>query len=113
MNAPGRPSIAAPLPAAAASGVSVHIERLVLNALPLGRDAGPRVQAAFSRELTRLLGQAALRHEIRDGTALPLLRLHDITLDAAVHPARIGQQLARALARELALPPDRSGDRHE
>ena len=117
MNAPGRSTIAAPLQAASAGGVSVHVERLVLNALPLGRDAGPRVEAAFTRELTRLLGEAALRGELRDewrdGAALSYLRLHPITLDTAVHPARVGRQLAQALARDLMPPLGEDGRRHE
>ena len=100
MNGNTRPSVMTqPMqatPQAPTPGVSLHIERLVLEGIPLEGDAGARLQTALSTELSRLLGDA--RGDLRQGEALALLRLHEVTLDAGRDPGRLGLQLARALA---------------
>jgi len=92
--APSQPEAQAPTP-----GVSLHIERLVLDGLPLAGNAGARLQTALSTELSRLLGEA--RGNLRQSEALAFLHLHDVVLDAGRDPEQLGQQLARALVRGL------------
>jgi hypothetical protein len=86
--------------------VHLHIERLVLDGVPLAPAEVPRFQAALEQELSRLLA------------AMPAAGWSDgavARLDAgAVHlapggSARIwGQQTARTLAASLAAPPERA-----
>lgn len=90
---PMRQTSQAPTP-----GVSLHIERVVLDGIPLSGKAGARLQTALSTELSRLLGEA--RGELPPGEALAFLRLHEV-LDAGRDPERLGQQLAHALVRGL------------
>jgi hypothetical protein len=86
----------------AAPAMSLHIDRLVLEGLPLPRNAGPRLQAALGAELGRLFAGAALRSDLRAGVALDVLRLDGVTLDATAGAERLGEQLARALFSGLA-----------
>jgi hypothetical protein len=75
--------------------INVHIEKLVLEGLPLTAAQGPGVQAAVQAELARALGQAGDR-------ALPRSEAHrlapaSIQLTAGSSPAQVGRQIARAV----------------
>ncbi len=77
--------------------IQVHIERLVLEGLPVTSREGPRVQAAVEAELGRLLGATGLRGELRSGGALPALSGHPLRLMRSQHPSLLGQQIARSV----------------
>ena len=47
--------------------VRIHIERLVLDGLPLSPAEGPLVKAAVEAELTRLVAEGTLRPEVLAG----------------------------------------------
>jgi hypothetical protein len=112
MNGRTRPAIMTPpqpvqqTPRDPTPGVSLHIERLVLEGLPLVGNAGARLQTALSTELSRLLGDA--HTDLRHGEALAFLRLDDMALDTGRDPERLGRQLAHALVRGL-VPSHQAG----
>jgi hypothetical protein len=80
------------------SGVSLHIERLVLNGVPLAAGSVVQLQLAVQNELTRLLGQ--------DGRVCAEGALHSLTApgflmtgDSA--PADLGRQIAQSVYQSL------------
>jgi hypothetical protein len=79
--------------------LSLHIERLVLDQLPLRRSEQGQVQAAAMTELELLLGRGVLQSELRQGISMPVLRLGDIRLRHGASPEQIGRQIAHALYR--------------
>jgi hypothetical protein len=80
--------------------VRVHVERLVLEGIPLEPQAGPRLQAAVEAELTRLLA-AEVPPLLRGGGAVPVLHAEAGPLVGEGRPAPVGAQVARALYRSL------------
>jgi hypothetical protein len=77
--------------------ISVHIERLVLDGLPLERRDGPIVSAAVERELVRLFNSGALAPALLSSNAVPRLKAPSIELQEAVSPKQLGQQIAAAV----------------
>lgn len=77
--------------------INLHIERLILEGLPVTSLQGPQLQAAIEKELTRLLALHGLSDELRRGTALPRVRAGTIQLGKDNQPARLGQSIARAV----------------
>lgn len=76
--------------------IKVHIERLVLDGLPVTRAQGPLVQAAVEAELSRLLSEGGLGHELAAGGAVPAVRADSIN-SAGKSPAQIGRQIAKSV----------------
>ena len=77
--------------------IHVHIERLILDGLPVERSQGLLVRAAVEQELTRLLAAHGLSDELRLGGALPRVKGDALSIGRETHPARLGRQIARAL----------------
>ena len=77
--------------------INLHVERLILDGLPLERRHGPLVQAAVEEELTRLLGAEELGGEWRSGGAVPRLNAPGFQLANENPPHRLGQQIARSI----------------
>jgi len=76
--------------------IKLHIERLVLEGLPVTRSQGPLVQAAVEAELSRLLTEGGLAAELAAGGAVPSVLAEGIKL-AGSSPANIGRQVAKAV----------------
>jgi len=76
--------------------IKVHIEKLVLDGLPVTRAQGPLVQAAVEAELSRLLSEGGLGSELAAGEAVPSVRAISIN-SVGKSPAQIGRQIARAV----------------
>jgi hypothetical protein len=76
--------------------IKVHIERLVLEGLPVERRHGPEVQAAVEAELSRLMSEGGLAPELASGGAVPLVRADGIR-SIGGNPAQIGRQIAKAV----------------
>jgi hypothetical protein len=74
--------------------VSLHIDRLVLEGLPLGSKDGPLVQAAVEMELSRLLSEGGLGNEMRSGGALPRLTADGVQVQHGDSPGTIGKKIA-------------------
>ena len=80
--------------------INVHIERLVLDGMPLASSQGPLVQAAVEAELTRLLAEAGL--SCPTAGIIPHLPASSIHLEEHGGPARLGHQIAQAVHYGLA-----------
>jgi len=76
--------------------IRLHIDRLVLEGLPVTRSQGPLVQAAVEAELSRLMSEGGLAQELASGGAVPSVPADGINL-AGGSPANIGRQIARAV----------------
>ena len=81
--------------------IVLHIERLVLDGLPVARSQGHMVRAAAERELTRLLGTGNLSGELRTSGAIPVLSGGDIRVQPRSQPAAVGKQIAGAVHRGM------------
>lgn len=77
--------------------INLHIERLVLEGLPIAHHQGPLVQAALERELTRLLGAEELRSRLNFSSgATPRVTAPGIQM-LNENPVQAGEQIARAV----------------
>jgi hypothetical protein len=76
--------------------IDLHIERLVLDGLPVTRSKGPLLQTAVETELARLLTIEGLPPNLAVGGAFPLIKAGNIQL-ANSNPNQLGQQIARAV----------------
>jgi len=76
--------------------IKLHIERLVLEGLPVGQSQGPLVQAAVEAELSRLLAEGDLAAELAEGGAVPSVPADSIKL-AGGSPSEMGRQIARSV----------------
>jgi hypothetical protein len=80
--------------------VNLHIERLVLDGLPVGSHQGPLVQAAVEAELARLLAANALpaaSPESVQRVAAPAIAAPAVTPDGL--GAQIGQAIFGSIGR--------------
>lgn len=77
--------------------MNVHIERLVLEGLPVSSWQGPQIRSAVQKELTRLLFAGGLSDELRGGVAVPGIRAGAIQVGPDYQPATLGQSIAQAV----------------
>jgi hypothetical protein len=77
--------------------VSVHVERLILDGLPLAHAERPALQAAVQAELARLLTEGGLSPALRGGGTRPSLPAGGIELTPSSEPGQLGRQIARAV----------------
>ncbi len=83
--------------------VSLHIERLVVDGLPLTTAQGPAFHAALEGELMRLLREQGLGGVT--GGAQPALSIAPIALAAGSSPAQWGAKGAQGVHAGLATTP--------
>jgi hypothetical protein len=81
--------------------VNLHIERLILEGLPVESAQGRAVRTAVERELALLLGAGGLAGDLRSGGAFPEGRSGAIRLARGPRPARLGRQIADAVYRSV------------
>lgn len=77
--------------------IRLHIDRLVLDGLPVSSDRSPLVRAAAEAELTRLLGAGGLAGGLAGGAATPFLPAVTVRLVSPVDPGVLGRQIARSV----------------
>jgi hypothetical protein len=87
--------------------LNLHIERLVLNGLPLSGSQGAVVQAAVESELKHLLAAGDLGH-LKSG-ASPYSSAPPVQLAPEAKPLGLGRQIAKAV--HDALAPNLTGPR--
>lgn len=77
--------------------INLHIERLVLDGIPLDPGRRPLLQAAVEAELTRLLENGGLNDALQTGGAFYNVRAAGIQLADDTSPTRLGEQIAGAV----------------
>lgn len=77
--------------------IQIHIERLVLDGLPVERRHAPLVQQAVEAELARLLTTEGVGEGLKFGGAVDRLAGGVIEVGQRAEPARLGEQIARAV----------------
>jgi hypothetical protein len=77
--------------------INLHIDRLVLDGIPVARIDSGRVRAAVERELTRLLASGGLDRELKSGAAIPSLHAEKIRIDKLSRPDDVGRAIARSV----------------
>jgi hypothetical protein len=77
--------------------IRLHIERLVLEGLPVTSVQAPRVKAAVEAELGRLLSEGGVSHELASGAALPSVIAPAVQSPRGVSPAQLGTQIAQSV----------------
>jgi hypothetical protein len=77
--------------------INLHIERLVLDGIPLSPGERPLLQAAVKAELTRLLARGGLSDALQSGGALYNVRSPGIQLANEGSPLQLGEQIAGAV----------------
>ena len=79
------------------SPIALHVDRLVLDGIPLsGRDR-QLLQVAVEAELTRLLSEGGLAAPLQAGGALHGIAASGIWLQRGDGPAALGRQIASAV----------------
>jgi hypothetical protein len=87
----------APLARETRPGVSLHIERLILDGVEIATGQQHSLQAAVEGELTKLLIQDGLAHQSIAGGMLPRIVAPAIQFDAGNDPAAMGRRIAGAV----------------
>ncbi len=77
--------------------IELHIERLILDGVPIERSQGPHLQAVVEAELTRLLAENGLAAELQTGGAVPSVRADAMQFKAGNTPTQWGQQIAHSV----------------
>ena len=77
--------------------INLHIERLVLNGLPVTHSQGLLVRQAVEAELSRLLSTGELSPSLLQESAVPNLQASNINWHTASHPTQLGQQIAQSI----------------
>lgn len=78
-------------------GVSLHIERLILDGVRLGPGQAAQLQASLEQELTQLITTNGLGSGMIAGGAVPSFRTRGIQLSKVLNPQRLGSQIAQAV----------------
>jgi hypothetical protein len=77
--------------------INLHIERLVLDGLPIEGSQAAHVQAAVETELTRLLTENGLTWDFQLGIASPVIHASSLQLALGSKPAQLGRQIAHSV----------------
>ena len=81
--------------------INVQIDRLIVNGMDFPHSQRPLMQAAFERELARLIGRDGLNNELSSDIALPSLHTPAIQIGNRNNPDAFGQQVAQAVYRGI------------
>jgi hypothetical protein len=82
--------------------INLHIERLVLEGLPLSSRHAPIVQLAVQQELTRLLGSNGIGPGLMSGGTMPRAAGGNMQLASETSPRQMGTQIAQSVHEGLA-----------
>lgn len=77
--------------------INLHIDRLILDGLPIPHSQRPLLQAAVEAELTRLLTTEGLSPHLINGGAIPQISASDLQLNPNSNPTQLGQQIAQSV----------------
>jgi hypothetical protein len=82
--------------------IKLHIERLVLDGLPVEAHQGALIQSAVETELERLIAGDGLRPELLSGGEFGSLRAGGVQFEQEFNAPRLGIRIAGALHRRIA-----------
>jgi len=77
--------------------INVHIERLVLEGLPLSRAQGPLVQRAVEAELARLLAGTNAGKDLPSAGRIPRAVGSPVQYANDASPRQLGTQIAQSV----------------
>jgi hypothetical protein len=77
--------------------IELHIERLILEGLPVSPRDRANLQAAVEAELTRLLAAGGLRSELLSGGAMRSLSAGEFQVPNNQSPMDLGNQIAHTV----------------
>ncbi len=77
--------------------INVHIERLILDGLPVAHRERPLLQAAVETELARLFASEGLAPHLLAGGAMPRVQGGNVQLTGEGSVDQLGQQIAQAV----------------
>ena len=77
--------------------INVHIERLVLDGVPVEQRHASRLRTALEQELIRLLCDGGPAAGLSGGGALPRISAGAIKLDSRNDATEFGRDIARAV----------------
>lgn len=77
--------------------INLHIERLILDGIPLGPGQHHMLRAAVEAELTRLLASGGVSDTLQSEGTLYNVRATGMQLANDWNPARLGAQIAGAV----------------
>jgi len=81
--------------------INIQIDRLVVDGMDLPHSQRPLMQAAFERELGRLLGRGGLNNEVSSNVVLPSVHAPSIQMGNTNNADSFGQQVAQAVYRGI------------
>lgn len=85
------------------SRIVVHIDRLILDGVPLSMAERPRFQQAIEGELTRLLSEGGISHDLMSGGTRPSINGHTSVLTINEDSKMTGRQIAREVYRRIGI----------
>jgi hypothetical protein len=77
--------------------INIHIERLVLDGLPVDRSDGPAVKEAVEEELTRLLAEGGIGEELTTSGTVASVASARMEFDETSCPESIAKSIAGAV----------------
>jgi hypothetical protein len=84
--------------------INLHIERLVLDGLPVSDHQGGWVRAAVESELSRLLADHGLAATLSTGGSIPNVQASNVQLVPGSTPTQMGTQIAQSVYRGIGNP---------
>jgi len=81
--------------------ITLHIERLILDGLPISSHDARVIQAAVEAELTRLFAECGIVRSPGTSSAVPHVRAGSISLAHDSPPARLSQEIAGAVYKSI------------
>jgi len=77
--------------------INVHIDRIVLDGLPVDRHSSPIIQEAIQAELSRLFAESENSQGLLSGGAIPTLRTASIQISEQSAPNTLGRSIAKSV----------------
>lgn len=81
--------------------INLHIERLIVDDLPLGEGSERQLRAGLEQELSRLFTAEGLPDSLRGGGARPRMAGAPLSLSPGTTALGLGQGVAQSIYRSL------------
>lgn len=83
--------------------VSIHIDRLVIDGLPIGRQDGDVFRAALEAQIAEALQAEGVAERLATLSTTPSLRAPRVVAGVGNHPSGMGRSVAQSLTEALGL----------